>query len=105
MEEQKIMSYEDNGNSRVCATPAVLQESMRTLSGVMDQANGMAQRVLTMAQAINSHMFGGVATTTEGEAAPPGSFRDVLNNQVETLDKAVRELESTMEELGVQIDG
>ncbi len=100
-----MVSYEDNRNCVSCATPAVLQESMRTLSGMMDQANGMAQRVLTMAHAINSHMFGGVATTTEGEAAPPGCFRDVLNNQVETLDKAVRELESTMEELGVQIDG
>lgn len=98
------MSYEDNRNCVGYATPEVLQESMRTLSDVMDQANGMAQRVLTMAHAINSHMFGGVATTTEGEAVPPGCFRDVLDNQAETLDKAVRELESTMVELGVQMD-
>lgn len=100
-----MMSYEDNRNCVSCATPEVLQESMRTLSGMMDQANGMAQRVLTMAHAINSHMFGGVTTTTEGKAATPGCFRDVLDNQVETLDKAVRELESTMVELGVQMDG
>ena len=77
---------------------------MKTLSGMMNQANGMAQRVQTMAHAINSHMFGGVTTTTEGEAATPGCFRDVLDNQVETLDKAVRELELTMMELGVQMD-
>nr|DAH10148.1 MAG TPA: hypothetical protein [Caudoviricetes sp.] len=99
-----MISYEDNRNCVSCATPAGLQESMRTLSGMMDQANGMAQRVLTMAYAINSHMFGGVTTPTEGEAAPLGCFRDVLDNQVETLDKAVRELESTMVELGVQMD-
>lgn len=98
------MSYEDNRNCVGAPEAGMLQGNTAPLSSMMDQANGMAQRVLTMAHAINSHMFGGVATTTEGEAAPPGCFRDVLNNQVETLDKAVRELESTMEELGVQMD-
>lgn len=99
-----MMSYEDNRNCVSCATLGI-QESTLSLSGMMDQANNMAQRVLAMAHAINSHMFGGVTTLTEGEAAPLGCFRDVLDNQVETLDKAVRELESTMVEMGVQMDG
>lgn len=99
------MSYEDNRNCVSCATPAVLQESEISLSSMMDQANSMAQRVLTMAREINSHMFGGVTTLTEGEAAPLGCFRDVLDNQIKTLDKAVYELSSTMEELGVRTNG
>ena len=98
------MSYEDNRNCVSCATQATLQESEISLSGMMDQANSMAQRVLTMAREINSHMFGGATTLTEGEAAPLGCFRDVLNDQIKILDKAVYELSSTMEELGVQID-
>ncbi len=103
MEEKKNMSYEDNRNCVSCATPAVLQETEISLSAMMDQASSMAQKVLTMAREINSHMFGGIATLTEGEA-PSVCFRDILDNQIKTLDKAVYELSSTMEELGVRTD-
>lgn len=70
------------------------------LSGMMDQANNMAEEILIMAYKINSHMFG-IGKPNEEKAASPQCFRDVLNNQLMTLDKVVAELASIMAALGV----
>lgn len=95
------MSYEDNGNSVGCAPAAgTLQGSAATLSSMMDQADKMAQEILIMAQKINVHMFG-VSITDRDEAEPPTCFRDVLVNQLKTLNEATHELAAIMDKLGV----
>lgn len=53
----KMMSYEDNGNSVGCV-PSNSSSPIVPLSSTMDQANNMAQGIPTMAQKINAHMFG-----------------------------------------------
>lgn len=94
------MSYEDNRNC-VCAPEAgMLQGSAATLSSMMDQANKMAQEILTMAQKIHAHMFG-VSTSDRDEAEPPMCFQDVLIKQLKTLNEATCELAAMMDKLGV----
>ena len=94
------MSYEDNRNCVGAPEAGMLQGSVATLSSMMDQANKMAQEILTMAQKINAHMFG-VNTSDRDEAEPPMCFRDVLTNQLKTLNEATCELAAIMDKLGV----
>ncbi len=100
MEEQKIMSYEDNRNCVGAPEAGMLQGSAAPLSRMMDQANNIAQEILIMAQKINVHMFG-VSITDRDEAEPPTCFRDVLANQLKTLNEAACELTAIMDKLGV----
>ena len=95
----KMMSYEDNGNSVGCA-PSNIPDPIMPLSSMMDQANNMAQEILTMAQKINAHMFG-VSTSDRDEAEPPMCFQDALTNQLKTLNEATCGLDEIMDKLGV----
>ena len=94
------MSYEDNRNSVGTVESGMLQPTTSPLSSMMDQANNMAQEILNMAQKINVHMFG-VSITDRDEAEPPTCFRDVLANQLKTLNEATCELAAIMDKLGV----
>ena len=95
-----MMSYEDNRNCISGAEAGILQGSAAPLSSMMDQANNIAQEILIMAQKINVHMFG-VSITDRDEAEPPTCFRDVLANQLKTLNEAACELTAIMDKLGV----
>lgn len=95
-----MMSYEDNRNCVGAPEAGMLQGSATQLSGMMDQANNIAQEILIMAQKINVHMFG-VSITDRDEAEPPTCFRDVLVNQLKTLNEATHELAAIMDKLGV----
>lgn len=94
-----MMSYEDNGNSVGCV-PSNIPSPIVPLSSMMDQANNITQEILNMAQKINVHMFG-VSITDRDEAEPPTCFRDVLVNQLKTLNEATCELAAIMDKLGV----
>ena len=100
MEENKMMSYEDNRNCVGAPEAGTLPGSAATLSSMMDQANNMAQEILIMAQKINAHMFG-EGTSDRDEAEPPTCFRDVLANQLKALNEATCELTAIMDKLGV----
>lgn len=94
------MSYEDNKNCVGAPEAGMLQGNMAPLSSMMDQANNITQEILNMAQKINVHMFG-VSITDRDEAEPPTCFRDVLVNQLKTLNEATHELAAIMDKLGV----
>ena len=100
MEENKIMSYEDNRNCVGAPEAGMLQGITAPLSNMMDQANNMAQEILIRVQKINACMFG-VSITDRDEAEPPTCFRDVLANQLKTLNEATCELAAIMDKLGV----
>lgn len=97
------MSYEDNRNCVGAPEAGTLRGSAATLSSMMDQANNMAQEILTMAQKINAHMFG-ESNSDRDEAEPPMCFQDVLTNQLKTLNEVMCELAAIMDKLGVQMD-
>lgn len=78
----------------------MLQGSAAPLSSMMDQANNMAQEILVMAHKIHGHMFG-VNAPDRDETPPPKCFRDVLANQLKTLNEATCELDEIMDKLGV----
>lgn len=93
------MNYE-NAKTCVPCEGTAIPSNPTPLSGMMDQANNMAEEILMMAYKINAHMFG--MSKPDGEnAASPQCFRDALNNQIMTLDKAASELMSIMAALGV----
>ena len=95
-----MMSYEDNRNCVSAPEAGMLQGNTVPLSSMMDQANNMAQEILTMAQRINAHMFG-ASTSDRDETPPPKCFRDVLANQLKVLSEAACELDEIMDKLGV----
>ena len=95
----KMMSYEDNGNSVGCV-PSNSSSPIVPLSSTMDQANNMAQEILIKAYKINAHMFG-VNAPDRDETPPPKCFRDVLANQLKVLSEAACELDEIMDKLGV----
>ena len=97
------MSYEDNRNCVGTPEAGMLQGSAAPLSSMMDQANNMAQEILVMAHKIHGHMFG-VNAPDRDETPPPKCFRDVLANQLKTLNEATCELAAIMDKLGVQMD-
>lgn len=96
------MNYDNLQNAKTCVPcdEMVARPIREPLTGMMDQANNMAEEILMMAYKINAHMFG--MSKPDGEnAASPQCFRDALNNQIMTLDKAASELMSIMAALGV----
>ena len=95
-----MMSYEDNRNCISGAESGTLQTNAAPLSSMMDQANNMAQEILARVQKMNACMFG-VSITDRDEAEPPTCFRDVLANQLKTLNEATCELAAIMDKLGV----
>lgn len=95
----KMMSYEDNGNSVGCA-PSNIPDPIMPLSSMMAQSDNMAQEILIKAYKINAHMFG-VNAPDRDETPPPKCFRDVLANQLKTLNEATCELDEIMDKLGV----
>ena len=95
-----MMSSEDNRNCVGAPEAGMLQGSAAPLSNMMDQANNMAQEILVMAHKINAHMFGMNAPDRD-ETPPPKCFRDVLANQLKTLNEATCELAAIMDKLGV----
>ena len=94
-----MMSYEDNGNSVGCA-PSNSPNPIMPLSSMMGQSDNMAQEILIKAYKINAHMFG-VNAPDRDETPPPKCFRDVLANQLKTLNEATCELAAIMDKLGV----
>ena len=95
-----MMSYEDNRNCVSAPEAGMLQGSVAPLSSMMDQANNMAQKILIMAHKIHAHMFG-VNEPDRDETPPPKCFRDVLADQLKTLNEATCELAAIMDKLGV----
>lgn len=95
----KMMSYEDNGNSVDCA-PSNIPNPIMPLSSMMGQSDNMAQEILIKAYKINTHMFG-VNAPDRDKTPPPECFRDVLANQLKVLSEAACELDEIMDKLGV----
>ena len=95
-----MMSYEDNRNCVSAPEAGMLQGSVAPLSSMMDQANNMAQEILITAHKIHAHMFG-VNEPDRDETPPPKCFRDVLADQLKTLNEATCELAAIMDKLGV----
>ena len=94
------MNYENAKTYVPCEGTAIPSNPTVPLSGMMDQANNMAEEILIMAHKINAHMFG-VNAPDRGETPPPKCFRDALAEQLKTLSEAARELDEIMEKLGV----
>lgn len=52
------MNYENAKTCVPCECTAIPSNPTKPLSGMMDQANNMAEEILMMAYKINAHMFG-----------------------------------------------
>lgn len=95
-----MMSYEGNRNCVSAPEAGMLQGNTAPLSSMMDQANNIAQEILIMAHKIHDHMFG-VNEPDRDETPPPKCFRDVLADQLKTLNEATHELAAIMDKLGI----
>ena len=94
-----MISYEDNRDCGTCASQGI-QDPIMPLSSMMTQSDNMAQEILIMAHKIHAYMFG-VNAPDRDETPPPKCFRDVLANQLKTLNEATCELAAIMDKLGV----
>ena len=93
------MNYENAKTCVPCEDSTIQSKPIVPLSGMMDQANNIAQEILIMAHKIHAHMFG-VNAPDRDETPPPKCFRDVLANQLKTLNEATCELAAIMDKLG-----
>lgn len=96
------MNYNDMQNAKTCVPcdgiPAV-SPTPEPLTGMMGQANNMADEILAQVNRVKALLF--AESNPDSEKASPRCFRDAVSLQVSTLSKIEAELEKIMQALGV----
>lgn len=92
------MNYE-NAKTCVQCDEANIQPVREPLTGMMDQANNMADEILAQVSRVKALLFG--ESNPDCEKASPRCFRDAVSLQVSTLSKIEAELVEIMQALGV----
>lgn len=95
------MNYNDMQNAKTCApcdcvNPHAIPEP---LTGMMDQANNMADEILTQVSRVKALLI--AESNPDEEKDSPRCFRDAVSLQVSTLRKIETELVEIMQALGV----
>lgn len=95
------MNYDNLQNARTCAPcdGANARPVLESLTGMMDQANNIADEILTQVSRVKALLFG--ESNPDSEKASPRCFRDAVSLQVYTLSKIEIELAEIMQALGV----
>jgi hypothetical protein len=95
------MNYNDMQNAKTCAPcDGVNAQSIpEPLTGMMDQANNMADEILEQVNRVKELLL--AESTPDEEKASPRCFRDAVSLQVSTLRKIGIELVEIMQALGV----
>lgn len=95
------MNYDSLQNAKSCAPcdGVNAQPVLEPLTGMMDQANNMADEILAQVSRVNALLFG--ESNPDGDKAPPRCFREAVSLQVFTLSRIQTELVEIMQALGV----
>lgn len=95
------MNYDSLQNAKTCAPCDEMgaRPIREPLTGVMDQANNMADEILTQVNRVKALLF--AESNPDSEKASPRCFRDAVSLQVSTLSKIENELVEIMQALGV----
>lgn len=95
------MNYNDMQNAKTCAPcDGVNAQSIpEPLTGMMDQANNMADEILTQVSRVKALLI--AKSNPDEEKDSPRCFRDAVSLQVSTLRKIETELVEIMQALGV----
>lgn len=95
------MNYNDMQNAKTCVPCDGMnaQPVLEPLTGMMAQANNMADEILAQVSRVNALLFG--ENNPDSEKASPRCFRDAVSLQVSTLSKIEAELVEIMQALGV----
>lgn len=95
------MNYDNlqNAKTRVPCDEMVARPIREPLTGVMDQANKMADEILTQVNRVKALLI--AESNPDEEKDSPRCFRDAVSLQVSTLRKIETELVEIMQALGV----
>lgn len=95
------MNYNDMQIAKTCVPCDGLgaQPVPEPLTGMMDQANNMADEILTQVSRVKALLLG--ESNPDGDKASPRCFREAVSLQVFTLRKIETELVEIMQALGV----
>lgn len=95
------MNYDSLQNAKTCAPCDCVnaQSIPEPLTGMMDQANNMADEILTQVNRVKALLF--AESNPDKEKDSPRCFRDAVRLQVSTLSKIETELGEIMQALGV----
>lgn len=95
------MNYNDMQNAKTCVPCGGVnaQPIREPLTGMMDQANNMADEILTQVSRVKALLFG--ESNPDCEKASPQCFRDAVSLQISTLSKIEAEVEEIMQALGM----
>lgn len=95
------MNYNDMQNAKTCAPCDCVnaQPIPEPLTGMMDQANNMADEILTQVNRVKACLI--AESDPEKGKDSPRCFRDAVSLQISTLSKIEAEVEEIMQALGV----
>lgn len=95
------MNYDNLQNAKTCVPcdEMVARPIREPLTGVMDQANNMADEILTQVNRVKALLI--AESNPDKEKDSPRCFRDAVSLQVSTLRKIETELVEIMQALGV----
>lgn len=93
------MNYENAKTCVPCEGTAIPSNPTKPLIGMMDQANNMADEILTQVSRVKALLF--AESNPDSEKASPRCFRDAVSLQVSTLSEIENELVEIMQALGV----
>lgn len=95
------MNYDSLQNANTCASSqdAPILPTPEPLTGMMAQANNMADEILAQVNRVKALLF--AESNPDGEKASPRCFRDAVSLQVSTLSRIQTELVEIMQALGV----
>ena len=95
------MNYDNLQNANTCAPcdGVNARPVLEPLTGMMAQANNMADEILAQVSRVKALLFG--ESNPDGEKASPRCFRDAVSLQVSTLSRIQTELVEIMQALGV----
>lgn len=93
------MNYDVQNVKPCIPCDAGVRPNPEPLTGMMDQANNMADEILTQVSRVKALLF--AESSPDSEKASPRCFRDAVSLQVSTLSKIENELVEIMQALGV----
>lgn len=95
------MNYDNLQNAKTCDPCGGMNDRpvLEPLTGMMDQANNMADEILAQVSRVKALLFG--ESNPDGDKASPRCFREAVSLQVFTLGKIETELVEIMQALGV----
>lgn len=94
------MNYDNLQNANTCAPcdGVNAQPVLEPLTGMMGQANNMADEILAQVSRVKALLFG--ESNPDCEKASPRCLRDAVRLQISTLSKIEAEVEEIMQALG-----